>query len=146
MKVHVKVDTGMGRLGFAMHEVNDLAKRLARLKHVEVEGVMSHFASSERRDDQGFKQIEAFRLVLDTLRASGIEPEFAHMANSGAICNYPEAHFSMVRPGIVLYGSYPDVHSSKQDKPETSDEVVFPRRFCPAASLRAFRSATGEPT
>jgi alanine racemase len=109
VKVHVKVDTGMGRLGFPPGEVEALAKRLASLEHVEVEGVMSHFASSERRDDYGLMQIAAFRRVMDVFRGCGIEPGYAHMANSGAICNYPEAHFNMVRPGILLYGSYPDL-------------------------------------
>jgi alanine racemase len=109
VKIHVKVDTGMGRLGLSYGEVDALARRLAGLRHVEVEGVMSHFASSERRDEYGFKQIEDFRGVLDVFRSHGLEPKFVHMANSGAVCNYPEAHFNMVRPGIVLYGSYPDV-------------------------------------
>ncbi len=108
LKVHVKVDTGMGRLGCAPGEVDSLAKRLAGLKHVEVEGIMSHFASSERRDDYGVKQVEGFRRVLHVFLDHGIAPRFSHMANSSAICNYPEAHFTMVRPGIVLYGAYPD--------------------------------------
>jgi alanine racemase len=69
---------------------------------------MSHFASSDKRDDYGLRQIEDFREVLDAFRRHGIEPRFLHMANSSAICNYPEAHFNMVRPGIVLYGAYPD--------------------------------------
>jgi alanine racemase len=78
------------------------------MEHIHVEGLMSHFASSELRDDYGAGQVEAFRRVLESFRASGLRPRFAHMANSAAICDYPEAHFTMVRPGIMLYGSYPD--------------------------------------
>jgi alanine racemase len=108
LKVHVKVDTGMGRLGFDRHDIESVAKRLTGLKHVEVEGLMSHFPSSERKDEYAFREIDNFRKALATFKGCGIEPKYAHMANSGAICNLPEAHFNMVRPGIVLYGSYPD--------------------------------------
>jgi alanine racemase len=77
------------------------------LRGVEIEGVMSHFPASERRDDRGLRQVACFTEALSLLKENGIEPKFAHMANSAAICNYPESHFTMVRPGIMLYGSYP---------------------------------------
>jgi alanine racemase len=108
LKIHVKIDTGMGRLGFGMEDVHPLIKKLQKLKHVEVEGIMSHFASSEKHDDYGREQVRNFRQAVDLFKQGGIEPKFVHMANSGAICNYPEAHFSMVRVGIMLYGSFPD--------------------------------------
>jgi alanine racemase len=143
-RVHVKVDTGMGRLGFDGKEVENLAIRLAGMKHVEVEGAMSHFASSERRDDYAFKQIEDFHQVLATLRKYGIEPKYAHMANSGAICNLPEAHFNMVRPGIVLYGSYPDpvVRGRLNLKPVMNwfSRIAFLRSVPSGASLSCGRT------
>jgi alanine racemase len=108
-KVHVKIDTGMGRLGFGPWETDNLARRLRGMTHLEVEGIMSHFASSEKRDEQGVRQIDAFKSVLALMKENGIEPRFVHMSNSGAICNYPEAHFSMVRPGIMLYGAFPEI-------------------------------------
>ncbi len=108
LKIHVKVDTGMGRLGFSPGDLGMLLERLGRMGHIHVEGLMSHFASSELRDDYGAGQVEAFRRVLESFRASGLRPRFVHMANSAAICDYPEAHFTMVRPGIMLYGSHPD--------------------------------------
>ncbi len=108
LKIHVKIDTGMGRLGFSLGDLGILLERLGRMEHIHVEGLMSHFASSELRDDYGAGQVEAFRRVLESFRASGLRPRFAHMANSAAICDYPEAHFTMVRPGIMLYGSHPD--------------------------------------
>ncbi len=108
LKVHVKIDTGMGRLGFSLDNIRPVAKKLRHVEHIEVEGVMSHFASSERRDDYGLAQVESFRKAVDMFREAGIVPKFVHMANSGAICNYPESHFNMVRPGIMLYGSFPD--------------------------------------
>jgi alanine racemase len=84
--------------------------------HIEVEGVMSHFASSERRDEYGLGQLALFRQGLERLWERGIAPRFVHMANSSAICVYPEAHFTMVRPGIMLYGSYPDAAVRKKVK------------------------------
>jgi len=106
-KVHIKVDTGMGRLGFTMDEVPSLIGQLKRANNLRVEGLMSHFSSSETRDEYGLNQVSAFREVARSFKNSGIEPELFHMANSGAIVNYPEAHLSMVRVGISLYGSYP---------------------------------------
>lgn len=107
LKVHLKIDTGMGRLGFGAGDLSALARRLRQLRGVEIEGVMSHFPASEKRDDRGLQQVAHFTEALELLRENGIEPKFSHMANSAAICNYPEAHFNMVRPGIMLYGSYP---------------------------------------
>jgi alanine racemase len=109
LKVHVKVDTGMGRLGFSTAEVPAVLTTLESLSNVEVEGIMSHFPASDQRDDFGKRQIEDFRHVLEVFSDHGVRPKFCHMANSGAICTYPEAHFTMVRPGIMLYGSYPDL-------------------------------------
>lgn len=108
LKVHLKIDTGMGRLGFKLGEMEALAGKIGKSHGTEVEGVMSHFASSDRRDEYGFGQVDAFRAALASLKKNGIEPKFMHMANSAAICGFPEAHFNMVRPGIMLYGSYPD--------------------------------------
>lgn len=107
LKVHLKIDTGMGRLGFGADDLGALSSRLKALRGLEIEGVMSHFPASETRDDRGLRQVARFIEAMEMLKENGIEPEFSHMANSGAICNYPEAHFNMVRPGIMLYGSYP---------------------------------------
>ncbi len=106
--VHIKVDTGMGRLGFVRSDLDRLTKRLKQLPHVRVEGLMSHFASSEQRDDYGRNQVRDFVGAAEFFKERGITPELLHMANSGAICGYPEAYFNMVRPGIMLYGSYSD--------------------------------------
>jgi alanine racemase len=108
LRVHIKVDTGMGRLGFSIQDIALVAERLQMIDNIDVEGVMSHFPSSDIRDEFGMSQIEEFMKVVKFLSSKGIKPRYVHMANSGAICNYPEAHFSMVRPGIMLYGSYPD--------------------------------------
>lgn len=109
--VHVKVDTGMGRLGFSAAQAADGIETVTRLRHLEVIGVYSHFATSEERD-QSFarEQLERFHRVLEELSRRRIDIPLKHMANSGAIIALPESHFNMVRPGIMLYG-YPPARS-----------------------------------
>ena len=106
LKVHIKIDTGMGRLGFSINDMDFVGKQLKDARNIVCEGIMSHFASSEVRDDYGLKQVALFRETRSALTAQGIKPDITHMANSGAVIQYPEAHFDMVRVGISLYGSY----------------------------------------
>jgi alanine racemase len=107
LKVHIKVDTGMGRLGFSVNDMAFVGQQLKNARNIVCEGLMSHFASSEIRDDYGLRQVALFREALSALTGVGITPNITHMANSGAMIEYPEAHFDMVRVGISLYGSYP---------------------------------------
>jgi alanine racemase len=106
LKVHVKVDTGMGRLGFSVSDMAFVGQQLKSARNIVYEGFMSHFASSEIRDNYGLEQVAAFREARRALATAGIMPKLVHMANSGAAIQYPEAHFDMVRVGISLYGSY----------------------------------------
>jgi alanine racemase len=106
LKVHVKVDTGMGRLGFSVEDIPYVAERIKEMGNVEMEGFMSHFSASETRDEYGLNQVELFKRALQSLRDAGVDPPIIHMANSGALTTYPDAHFSMVRVGINLYGSH----------------------------------------
>jgi alanine racemase len=108
INAHVKVDTGMGRLGFSLDQLDTLAKALKGAEYVRVEGLMSHFAGSEQRDEYGMSQINRFNEAVGFLKSHAILPPLLHMANSGAVCQYPEAYFNMVRLGIMLYGSYSD--------------------------------------
>lgn len=109
LKVHLKFDTGMGRLGFHPREARDIAGMLVNARGIHVEGLMSHFPVSEVRDEYGLQQVATFREVIDIFRSAGFDPAYVHMSNSGAIINYPEAHFSLVRAGISLYGSHPSL-------------------------------------
>ena len=108
LKIHIKVDTGMGRHGFGVDDMGLVAERLKDAPNVVCEGLMSHFASSEARDEYGLAQIKTFEKARSLLVAAGVGPGIVHMANSGAVTQYPEAHFDMVRVGISLYGSHPD--------------------------------------
>jgi alanine racemase len=107
IKVHIKIDSGMGRLGFGPEDVPSLIEQLKNEAGIHVEGLMTHFSRSEERDGYGLEQIRAFKEVVDVFRENSIVPEIVHMANSGAIANYPEAYFDMVRVGVSLYGSHP---------------------------------------
>ena len=106
-RVHVKIDTGMGRLGFPSPEAASRIESIAKLPWLELTGVYSHFATSED-PDQSFanEQLTRFEAVLAELEHRRIEVPLRHMANSGAIMALPKSHFDMVRPGIMLYG-YP---------------------------------------
>ncbi|MCX8021224.1 MAG: alanine racemase [Syntrophorhabdaceae bacterium] len=104
-QIHIKIDTGMGRLGFREGELPLLIDTLREVEGIHVEGIMSHFSSSEIKDEYGYEQIERFKKAVEVFRENGYKPELLHMANSWAIVNYPEAQFDMVRVGIALYGS-----------------------------------------
>ena len=107
-KVHVKIDTGMTRLGIPFENALNVVAAVAQMPNLVIEGVFSHFATAEA-EDQSFAQLqlERFRSILSSLEASGIHPPLVHMANSGAIITLPDSHFTMVRPGLMLYGYVP---------------------------------------
>jgi len=105
--MHLKVDTGMGRVGLQPEDVIPFMERAARREHVRFEGVCSHFATAGA--DQAFarRQLEVFLDVVGRLQERGFEPGLRHIANSAAVLSLPESHLDMVRPGIMLYGLRP---------------------------------------
>jgi alanine racemase len=106
-RFHLKINTGMNRLGIAPSEIDAFAAELAKCKHIELEGTFTHLASSEDLESpQSDDQERIFRQSLDRLRTLGISPGIVHMANSGAICARPSTWFDMVRAGATLYGYY----------------------------------------
>lgn len=110
IKVHIKVDTGMGRLGL-LREITDSAvsevESISRLPMLELEGIYTHFATADKSDrSYAGKQFEIFMDFLNQLRIAGLEIPVTHAANSAAIINMPETHLDMVRAGISIYGLY----------------------------------------
>ncbi|MCY4487489.1 MAG: alanine racemase [Deltaproteobacteria bacterium] len=104
---HLKLDTGMGRLGLLSEAIEEWLPELDKLQAVQLKGVMSHFASAEEPASPSCRgQLCAFRQALERMRAAGHRPALAHMANSAALMGLPEARFEMVRPGGMLYGIY----------------------------------------
>ena len=133
---HLKMDTGMNRLGIAPSDVECFARQLAKCTHLELGGVFTHFASSEvltntRTGEQTRHQEERFYAALDRLRALGIDPGIVHLANSAAIVARPETWADMVRPGAILYGYHPGYDPVEQ-RPEI--EARLPLK--PVMSLR----------
>ena len=104
-KVHLKVDTGMGRLGLPWREAVEVAKKIDRASEVRLEGVWTHFACADGMDRSFTEgQIANFHCFLTALERDGLEVPLTHAANSPALLAYKSAHFDMVRPGIALYG------------------------------------------
>ena len=105
VRIHLKVDTGMGRLGLPLNELDSFAAELKRTPEIELEGVFSHLASSEVLDDpETQQQIERFRDVLRRLSEHGLKPPLQHLANSSAAIERPDTRYNFVRPGLALYG------------------------------------------
>ena len=122
--VHLKIDTGMERIGVHYYNAHTLQEAALGCKHVVTEGIYSHFANSDAENlDHALLQLARFNEVLDFYPKHSLPfPPLRHIANSGAILQLPEATFDMVRPGILLYGVYP------------SDEVKCTVKVTPALS------------
>jgi alanine racemase len=106
--VHIKVDTGMGRVGVLPAGVPALMAQLREAGCFAVEGIFSHFANAESVDRKyADYQLNVFRQVLATLKQAGEQPRWVHIGNSAAALSRRDTHFSLVRPGIVLYGVPP---------------------------------------
>jgi alanine racemase len=106
--VHLKVDTGMHRVGCAPTEALELARTIVATDGVRLGGVCTHFAVADDPDDPYTgEQLDRFRQVLDDLRAHGIDPGTVHAANTAGALAFPDAHFDLVRVGIGLYGIAP---------------------------------------
>lgn len=107
--VHIKIDTGMSRIGFQVNE-EDLsqAARIAQLKHLRMEGIFTHFARADEKDkSHAYAQAELFQQAIDRLERAGVEFEIRHCSNSASIMELPELNMDMVRAGISLYGLWP---------------------------------------
>ena len=133
---HLKIDSGMNRLGIAPTDIECFARQLAKCKHLQLTGIFSHFASSGVFTDdavgrQTKEQEQCFYAALDRLRALRIDPGLVHLANSAAITSRPESWADMVRPGALLYGYHPGY-----DPAEKREEAEKLLPLKPVMSLR----------
>jgi alanine racemase len=116
VKVHLMVDTGMGRIGLWYEKGEEFFKELLRLESVRIEGIASHFASSDKEDlDFSKVQLGRFRDFLFRWNVMGFEKPVRHMANSGAMIRLSESYFDMVRIGLLLYGISPSEWVAKDE-------------------------------
>lgn len=135
--IHLKIDTGMNRLGVAPEDMDCFARQLAKCKHLELDGTFTHLASSEVLTDtpigrQTAEQLERLHGAIDRLRTLGLPPGIVHIANSAAIAARPETWADMVRPGALLYGYHPGF-----DPMERRFEFEEKLSLRPVLSLRA---------
>jgi len=122
--VHLKIDTGMTRLGIAPANIASFAETIKSAEHVVLEGVFTHLASAEVLDAPSTEgQISLFNNALGAIRASGLSPIYRHMANSAAIVTRESTWMNMVRPGISLYGYYLPFTSIVSGTPDQSLEL-----------------------
>lgn len=107
IKIHIKIDTGMGRIGFWHEEAIGFIKNITSLKNIIIDGIFTHFPSAE--DDELFtrRQIDDFNSLVRGLLSIGIDIPLKHASNSMALIDFKEANMNMVRPGLIMYGLYP---------------------------------------
>lgn len=102
--VQIKIDTGLGRVGVPHDMALAYIQKVARLKHIRIEGVFTSLSEDKIFDRE---QLRRFNAVISSATKSGLDPELRHMASSAAILDNPESHMDLVRPGIMLFGHYP---------------------------------------
>ncbi|MEJ2617036.1 MAG: alanine racemase, partial [Ignavibacteriaceae bacterium] len=114
IRIHIKINTGMNRLGISYKNAFEFVKRVSKDKFFIIDGIYTHFATSDEKDKTFANlQLKRFKDLLTEIKANNINCGLIHAANSGAILDMPQSYFDMVRPGISLYGYYPSVETSE---------------------------------
>lgn len=124
LRAHLKIDTGMERIGVRPGEARAFIEQSLRLRHVDVEGIYTHFANSETQEPPGLVKQPYFTYASDQLarfsevlsiydKLGAPAPRIRHAANSGAVLHLPHSYFDMVRPGVLFYGVYPDAEAAR---------------------------------
>ncbi len=111
--IQVKIDTGMGRLGFWHKDALEAVKKINNLEHIKIKGLYTHLSSVDKDHDFTLKQLDRFNQIIKDVETTKIKIDIYHAANSLATLHYKQAHFNLVRPGIILYGVYPDILSKR---------------------------------
>jgi len=117
VKVHIKVDTGMGRIGIFPNHVLDFVKKVKAFKNIEIEGIFTHFSVADEKDKVYTEaQFKKFMEVLTILEKEGIKIPVKHVGNSATLLDFPHMWLDLVRPGISIYGLYPSTEAQKTVK------------------------------
>jgi alanine racemase len=129
--VHIKVDTGMGRIGVLHQDAERLVRRIHKLKFINIEGIFTHFAFADMNREFTLYQINLFNRLIHRLKKEGIHIPLIHSANSMGVIGYKMSHFNMVRPGLVAYGLYPRKDLRMKLKPVLSlkTKVLFVKKL-----------------
>lgn len=108
IKIHIEIDTGMGRVGIKPIETLNFVEQVKKLKNIEIEGIYTHFSSADVDEEYTKEQIKQFKNILAKLNQKGYKFKYIHASASSGIINYKEATFNMIRPGLIMYGYMPD--------------------------------------
>ncbi len=138
--VHVKIDTGMGRLGLPPAEVDYFFKKIKALPGIGIEGVYTHFSSADDKSAEPTRvQLKIFNQALKKIQQAGIKPKWVHASNSLGLLRFKEARFNLVRPGLILYGLKPSPRTKlpKGMKPILSwkTRISFLKKFMPGQTV-----------
>lgn len=130
LPVHIKVDTGMGRIGVHHYDAHKLVVKISKLRNIDIEGIFTHFAFADLNKEFTFYQIDLFDRLVKRLEREGIRIPLVHAANSMGLIDYKNSHFNMVRPGLIAYGLYPKKGLPIKLKPVLSlkTRIVFIKR------------------
>jgi len=113
--VHLKLDTGMGRVGLPPEKTLSFVAWLKQINGINLNGLFSHLATADQKDlSYAYLQEARFKKVVDDLKAQNQLPQFVHLLNSAGIINLPNAYYNLVRPGIILYGLYPSLEIDRE--------------------------------
>ncbi len=147
--VHIKIDTGMGRIGIWKEGCIEPIERICKMNNLNVEGIATHFPSADEENlSSSERQIDEFNTIISELDSHGIRIPIHHMANSGALLNLNQSYLNMVRPGLVIYGEFPSTYIKEalNIKPILSwkTRVVFLKDVRPGRTISYGRTFTVE--
>lgn len=128
--IHIKIDTGMGRLGVLYRHAFDFIKKIKRLDYLNIEGIFTHFPCADISPSFTQYQIKIFDELIDKLNRNNIHIPLCHAANSMGVIGYKKSHFNLVRPGLIIYGLYPKKNIKIKLKPVMSlkTKIIYVKR------------------
>jgi len=137
IRLHIKVDTGMGRIGVLHDDAFKLVKDIDKLKNIAIEGIFTHFAFADLNREFTVLQINLFKKLVEDLKECGVSIPLVHAANSAGLIDYKDSHFTMVRPGLVIYGLHPKENLGIKLKPVLSlkTRIVFIKEVPPGYGI-----------
>jgi len=148
VRIHIKVDTGMGRIGISAENAANVVRRAVQLPGIIVEGIFTHLAAADSDYEFTMEQIGKFQSVIDELKRDNINIKYKHAANSTAILRYADAHFNLARPGISLYGLVPFEGAEKEIDlkavMQLKTRIVFTKRVKKGTSVSYGRTWKAE--
>ncbi len=134
--VHIKVDSGMGRVGLRIADALPEIIKIAEIKNIQIEGLMSHFSDTDMTDkDFAADQLMSFTNLVESLREKNIRFKLLHIANSAAVLQFPDSHLDMVRPGIMLYGYGPTKIKDLKPVLTIKSKVIFVKDVPPRTPI-----------